>query len=81
MNKKLKIAFVGSALVVTTVLFSQSSKAQTASAPADVVTAVANTTATIAALEPISIAAISAALVPFGSAMALSFVRKVMSKA
>lgn len=47
--------------------------------PADVQTAVDNTTATIGALGPIALAAISVALVPFGAGMALKFVRGVMS--
>lgn len=50
-------------------------------APADVVTAVNNTTATIQALGPIALAAVSVALVPFGAGMALKFVRGVMSRA
>lgn len=49
--------------------------------PPDVQTAIDNTTATVAALSPVAIAGVAAALIPFGSSMALSFVHKVMSKA
>jgi hypothetical protein len=49
--------------------------------PTDVQTAVDNTTATVGALAPIALAAITVALVPFGASMALSFVHKVMGKA
>jgi hypothetical protein len=74
-----------SALVVTTVLGSAFAVSQPTYAvgtvPADVQTAVDNTTATVAALSPIALAAVAAALVPFGAGMALSFVHKVMSKA
>lgn len=48
--------------------------------PQEVQTAIDNTTATIQALAPIALAAIAAALIPFGSSLALSFVHKIMAK-
>lgn len=82
LNSK-KVAF--SALTALTVLGGSAIVSQPSYAvgtvPADVQTAVDNTTATVAALSPIALAAVAAALVPFGAGMALSFVHKVMSKA
>jgi hypothetical protein len=69
-----------SALVVGASLIEQPANAA-GTVPADVQTAVDSTTATVGALAPIALAAISVALVPFGAAMALSFVHKVMGKA
>lgn len=68
-------------LIVFSIAFSGSAKAADGDVPADVTNSVNETTATVKALGPIALAAISVALVPFGAGMALSFVHKVMSKA
>lgn len=70
--------FIGALVLTALVGFARPSKAEV---PEQVQTAITNTTDTIAALAPIGLAAVSAALVPFGSKMALKFVGAVLSKA
>ncbi len=69
------------AALATIVMFESQPSYAVGEVPQDVQTAVDNTVATVQALSPIALAAVAAALVPFGASMALSFVRKVMSNA
>ena len=77
------IAILSGAVGLTTLaVFVQTpASAATGTVPQVVQDAIDNTTATVAALGPVAVAAVAAALIPFGSAMALAFVHKVMAKA
>lgn len=48
--------------------------------PTEVQTAINNSTATVNALSPLALAALSIALIPFGSMLALKFMNMVMAR-
>lgn len=79
-TKKRYAAFLPAAAITTAVALEMQPASAVGTVPPEVQKNIDDTTATIGALVVIGTAAVAAALVPFGSSLALGFVHKIMAR-